>query len=70
MSGSISRKRKRKTMRQLGKEEIRWYSKFFADIIDDRYENVLFPKSEYITLTSEQIFRLVKGEIIRRKITQ
>lgn len=67
MSGSISRKRKSKAMRQSSKEEIRWYTKFFADIIDDRHERTLFPNSEYTALTSEQILRLVQGEVIRRK---
>ncbi|MFW9981023.1 MAG: hypothetical protein ACFFE3_03780 [Candidatus Thorarchaeota archaeon] len=67
MSGSISRKRRRKAMRQRSKEEIRWYTKFFADIIHDKHENLMFPNSEYTTLTSEQIFRLTQGPGIRRK---
>ncbi|MHA2080477.1 MAG: hypothetical protein ACW99H_04960 [Candidatus Thorarchaeota archaeon] len=51
MSGSISRKRKSKTMRQSSKEEVRWYIKFFADIIEDHQDRTLFPNSEYTTLT-------------------
>ncbi|MFW9964051.1 MAG: hypothetical protein ACFFCX_10830 [Candidatus Sifarchaeia archaeon] len=66
MSGNISRKRKQKAMRQRSKEEIKWYTKFFADIIEDRYERTMFPDSEYNTLTSEQIFRLTMGPGIRR----
>ncbi len=67
MSGSISRKRKSKATRQHYKQEIRWYTKFFADIIEDHHERTLFPNSEYTALTSEQILRLVQGEVIRRK---
>jgi len=67
MSGSISRKRKRKAIRQQSKEEIRWYTKFFADIIDDMHERELFPNSEYTALTSDQILRLVQGNGLRRK---
>jgi hypothetical protein len=67
MSGSISRKRKQKTMRQRGKEEIRWYIKFFADIIEDHHERTMFPNSEYTTLTPEQLLRVVQGELMRMK---
>ncbi|MFW9793528.1 MAG: hypothetical protein ACFFEE_04440 [Candidatus Thorarchaeota archaeon] len=67
MSGSISRKRRRKAMRQRSKEEIRWYTKYFADIMHDRHDNLMFPNSEYTTLTSEQILRLTQGPTIRRK---
>ncbi|MGY5865134.1 MAG: hypothetical protein RTV41_11080 [Candidatus Thorarchaeota archaeon] len=67
MSGSISQKRKSKTMRQQSKEEIRWYTKFFADIIHDKHERMLFPNSEYTLLTSEQILRLTQSPGIRRK---
>ncbi|MHA1576295.1 MAG: hypothetical protein ACTSU3_02930 [Candidatus Thorarchaeota archaeon] len=31
MSGSKSRKRRRKTMRQQNKEEVRWYTSYFSD---------------------------------------
>jgi len=49
MSGSISQKRRRKSVRQRSKEEIRWYIKFFADMIEEQHENVMFPNSEYTT---------------------
>ncbi|MFW9973880.1 MAG: hypothetical protein ACFFDQ_01255 [Candidatus Thorarchaeota archaeon] len=67
MSGNLSRKRKHKVIRQRSKDEIRWYTKFFADIIQDRYERTMFPDSEYIALTSEEIHRLVTGQQVRRK---
>ncbi len=67
MSGNLSRKRKRKSVRLQRKEEIRWYTKFFADIIEDRYDQTMFPNSEYITMTSEEIHRLITGQQIRRK---
>ncbi|MHA2352626.1 MAG: hypothetical protein ACXABX_05860 [Candidatus Thorarchaeota archaeon] len=67
MSGSISRKRKHKTFRQQSKEEVRWYMKFFEDIIEDHHDRTMFPLTEYTTLTPEQLLRLVQGEIIRRK---
>ena len=67
MSGSISRKRKNVTMRQRSKEEVRWYTKFFADIIEDHHERTLFPNSEYTTLTPDQLLRLVQGELMRAK---
>ncbi|MBY8998767.1 MAG: hypothetical protein KGD60_13655 [Candidatus Thorarchaeota archaeon] len=67
MSGSISRKRQRKATRQHYKQEIRWYTKFFADIIEDRHERTLFPNSEYTALTSEQILRVVQGQLLRAK---
>jgi hypothetical protein len=67
MSGSISRKRKQKAIRQHSKEEIRWYTKYFADIIHDKEENLMFPNSEYIALTSEQMHRMVEGIAFRRK---
>ncbi|MHA1963499.1 MAG: hypothetical protein ACXACG_04815 [Candidatus Thorarchaeota archaeon] len=67
MSGSISRKRKSKTMRQSSKEEVRWYIKFFADIIEDHQDRTLFPNSEYTTLTPEQLLRLVQGELMSTK---
>lgn len=67
MSGSISRKRKHKVMRQRSKDEVRWYIKFFADIIEDHHDGTMFPNSEYTTLTPEQLLRLVQGELIRRK---
>ena len=67
MSGSISRKRKNVTMRQRSKEEVRWYTKFFADIIEDHHERTLFPNSEYTTLTPEQLLRLVQGELMRMR---
>ncbi|MFW9808233.1 MAG: hypothetical protein ACFFE6_02525 [Candidatus Thorarchaeota archaeon] len=67
MSGSLSRKRRRKVIRQRSKEEIRWYTKYFADIIHDKHENVMFPDSEYTALTSEQILRLTQGPGLRRK---
>ena len=66
MSGSISRKRKSKAMRQRSKEEIKWYIKFFTDIIQDKHENMLFMNSEYNLLTSEQILRLTQGMSIRK----
>ena len=61
MSGSISRRRKRKVVRQRGKEEIRWYIKYFADMIEEQHDNTMFPDSEYTTLTSEQILRIIEG---------
>jgi hypothetical protein len=67
MSGSISRKRKSKTTRQRSKEEVRWYLKFFADIIEDHHERTMFPNSEYTTLTPEQLLRLVQGELMSSK---
>lgn len=67
MSGSISQKRRRKTVRQRSKEEIRWYIKYFADMIEEQHENTMFPNSEYTTLTSEQILRIIEGPRIRRK---
>lgn len=67
MSGNLSRKRKHKVIRQRSKDEIRWYTKFFADIIQDRYEQTMFPDSEYIALTSEQIHRLTQGSGVPRK---
>lgn len=67
MSGSISRKRKHKTFRQRSKEEVRWYIKFFEDIIEDHHERTMFPNSEYTALTPEQLLRLVQGELMRMK---
>jgi len=67
MSRNISRKRKNKVMRQSSKEEIRWYTKFFVDIIEDRNERTLFPNSEYMALTSEEIHRLIQGHGVFRK---
>ncbi|MHA2221505.1 MAG: hypothetical protein ACXAAO_05550 [Candidatus Thorarchaeota archaeon] len=67
MSGSISRKRRHVTLRQRSKEEIRWYTKFFAAIIKDKHEKMLFPNSEYTILTSKQILRLTQGPRMRRK---
>ena len=67
MSGSISQKRRRKTVRQRSKEEIRWYIKYFADMIEEQHESTMFPNSEYTTLTSEQILRIIEGPRIRRK---
>jgi hypothetical protein len=67
MSGSISRKRKTKAMRQRSKEEVRWYLKFFADMIKEQHETTIFPNSEYTTLTSEQILRIIEGPSIKRK---
>ncbi|MFW9788923.1 MAG: hypothetical protein ACFFE2_14360 [Candidatus Thorarchaeota archaeon] len=67
MSGSISRRRKSKAMRQRSKEEIRWYIKYFADMIEDQHKNMQFPDSEYTTLTSEQILRVIEGPYTRRK---
>jgi hypothetical protein len=64
MSGSISRKRKQKTIRQRSKEEVRWYLKFFSDIIEDHQERTMFPTSEYTALTPEQLLRLVQGELM------
>jgi len=63
MSGSISRKRKHKAIRQRGKEEIRWYIKYFADMIKEQHENTMFPDPEYTTLTSEQILRIIEGPV-------
>jgi len=54
-------------MRQSSKEEIRWYTKFFVDIIEDRNERTLFPNSEYMALTSEEIHRLIQGHGVFRK---
>ena len=67
MSGSISRKGKHKAIRQRSKEEVRWYIKYFADMIEDQHQNTMFPDSEYTTLTSEQILRIIEGPRIRRK---
>ena len=67
MSRSISRKGKQKAVRQRSKEEIRWYIKHFADLIEEQYENTMFPNSEYTTLTSEQILRIIEGPSIHRK---
>jgi hypothetical protein len=63
MSGSISRKKRRKAMRQQRKDEVRWYSKFFAEVHNDES----FPQSAYALLTSEQIIRLTQGPGIHRK---
>jgi hypothetical protein len=63
MSGSISRKRKRKTFRQHSKEEVRWYIKYFADMIEEQHGKTMFPNSEYTTLTSEQILRIIEGPV-------
>jgi len=65
MSGSISRKRKHKAIRQRSKEEVRWYIKYFADLIEEQHGNTMFPDSEYTTLTSEQILRIIEGPRIR-----
>jgi hypothetical protein len=67
MSGSISQKRRRKAVRQRSKEEVRWYIKFFADMIEEQHENAMFPNSEYTTLTSEQILRIIEGPRLRRQ---
>jgi hypothetical protein len=66
MSGSISRKRKHKATRQRSKEEVRWYTTFFADIIEDRYERVMFPNTEYTALTSDQIHNLLQDDTFRK----
>ncbi|TFG96139.1 hypothetical protein E4H12_11770 [Candidatus Thorarchaeota archaeon] len=63
MSGSISRKRRRKSMRQQNKEEIRLYTKSFVEDI----ESELFIHSGYTTLTSEQVRRLVQGVGVQRR---
>ena len=70
MSGSISRRRKRKAVRQRSKEEVRWYIKYFADMIEEQYNNTMFPNPEYTTLTSEQILRIIEGPIKRRTLNQ
>jgi hypothetical protein len=67
MSGSISRKRKTKAMREHSKDEVRWYLKYFAEMIEEQYENSMFPDAEYTTLTSKQILRIIEGPNIRRK---
>ncbi|NHI87980.1 MAG: hypothetical protein EAX87_00575 [Candidatus Thorarchaeota archaeon] len=67
MSGSISRKRKTKAIRQHSKDEVRWYLKYFAEMIKEQHENSMFPDAEYTTLTSKQILRIIEGPSIRRK---
>jgi hypothetical protein len=67
MSGSISRKRKTKTTRQHSKDEVRWYLKYFAEMIEELHENSMFPDAEYTTLTSKQILRIIEGPSIKRK---
>ena len=67
MSGSISRKRKTVAIRQRSKDEVRWYLKYFADMIQEQHENRMFPTTEYTTLTSEQILRIIEGPSLRRK---
>lgn len=68
MSGSISRKRKHKAIRQGSKDEARWYVKFFSDLVHDNHEDdIMFPNSEYTALTSDDILRLTQGSGIRRK---
>ena len=63
MSGSISQKRRRKSMRQQNKEEIRWYTKLFVEDIGAE----LFPHPGYTTLTSEQVRRLVQSGGVRNR---
>jgi hypothetical protein len=54
-------------MREHGKDEVRWYLKYFAEMIEEQYENSMFPDAEYTTLTSKQILRIIEGPNIRRK---
>jgi len=63
MSGSISRKKRKKTLRQQRKDDIRWYTRFFAE----EHDNELFPHSAYAVLTPNQIIRLTQSPSIRRK---
>ncbi len=63
MSGKISRKMKHKTMRQQSKDEIRWYTKFFAEELNNEPDSI----SEYALLTSDDIHRLTRGVSIHRK---
>jgi len=63
MSASISRKKRRKTIRQQRKDDIKWYTRFYAEDL----ENEQLPHSAYTLLTSQQIIRLTQGVSIRRK---
>ena len=51
MSGSTSRKRKRKLRRESIKEEIRCCREMFADVIAGDDDDDLFPLRDYNTLT-------------------
>ena len=44
-------------MRQQNKDEIRSYTKFFAE----EWKNESFPYSDYAILTSDQIHRLIRA---------
>ncbi|MHA2141776.1 MAG: hypothetical protein ACXADC_16770 [Candidatus Thorarchaeota archaeon] len=51
MSAREARKRKRKVRREMNKNELRWYTAAFADIIGTKHTSLKFPLREYIALT-------------------
>ncbi|MHA1926917.1 MAG: hypothetical protein ACW974_13455 [Candidatus Thorarchaeota archaeon] len=51
MSAREARKRKRKVRREMNKNELRWYTAAFADIIDSSHTTSNFPLRDYIALT-------------------
>ncbi|MHA2042473.1 MAG: hypothetical protein ACW975_11485 [Candidatus Thorarchaeota archaeon] len=51
MSAREAQKRKRKVRREMNKNELRWYTAAFADILDNGHASTNFPLSEYIALT-------------------
>ncbi|MFW9887823.1 MAG: hypothetical protein ACFFER_06555 [Candidatus Thorarchaeota archaeon] len=51
MSAREARKRKRKVRRELNKNELRWYTAAFADLIDIEYASHKYTLRDYIALT-------------------
>ncbi|MFW9861398.1 MAG: hypothetical protein ACFFEX_02415 [Candidatus Thorarchaeota archaeon] len=51
MSAREARKRKRKVRREMNKNELRWYTAAFADILDTRHTSPNLPLRDYIALT-------------------
>ncbi|MFW9965976.1 MAG: hypothetical protein ACFFEA_02390 [Candidatus Thorarchaeota archaeon] len=51
MSAREAQKRKRKVRREMNKNELRWYTAAFADILDTEHNSLNFPIRDYIALT-------------------
>ena len=51
MSAREARKRKRKVRREMNKNELRWYTAAFADLIDTKHTSPKYTLRDYIALT-------------------
>lgn len=68
MSAREARKRKRKVRREMNKNELRWYTAAFADIIDARHSSLNFPLRDYIALTPRINSNRRLGSYMDRKV--